>query len=288
MVVSRFARQILAFGEEGQRNIAAESVGIVGLGGIGSHIAQGLAYLGVRDFLLVDDDRVEVTNLNRLVGALLTDAESQVPKVAVGARMIRLINPEASVAEIPKNLRSTEAIEALVSRPVIFGCVDGDGARLILTELAAAYRLTLVDCATEILLEEGRLREFGGRVVVCRPGEFCLDCAQQIDMEIAKKELESVEVREARRRHGYGAGDAAPAPSVVSLNGVIANIAITEFLAMAAGIREPNRQTTYYGLRGNVNVRNDARRPQCYVCGFLVGKQDAANVFRYVEERGQG
>ena len=281
MVGDRFARQILAFGEEGQGKITKTRIGIVGLGGIGSHIAQGLAYLGVKDFLLVDDDRVEITNLNRLIGGVPDDAVNGTFKVSVAGRMIRLISPGVSAEELPKDLRSKDVIDALVSRPLIFGCVDGDGARLVLTELAVAYEMVLIDCATEILLEEGKLVEFGGRVVVCRPGEFCLDCAQQLDMEIVKQELEGPEFREARKRHGYGVGEAAAAPSVVSLNGVIANIAVTEFLVMTTGLREPNRQITYYGLRGNANVRNDPRRADCYICGYLVGRRDAANIYRY-------
>ena len=53
----RWARQVLAFGESGQRKIAAVHAGIVGLGGIGSQVAQALGYLGVRRYTLVDDDR---------------------------------------------------------------------------------------------------------------------------------------------------------------------------------------------------------------------------------------
>jgi len=56
----RFSRQILAFGEEGQRKLATAKIGIVGLGGMGSHIAQALAYLGAEDFLTVDDDIVDI------------------------------------------------------------------------------------------------------------------------------------------------------------------------------------------------------------------------------------
>ena len=63
----RFSRQILAFGEKGQSAIAHTKVGIVGLGGVGSFVAQMLAYLGVNEFLLVDDDIIEESNLNRLI-----------------------------------------------------------------------------------------------------------------------------------------------------------------------------------------------------------------------------
>jgi hypothetical protein len=106
----------------------------------------------------------------------------------------------------------------------------------------------------------------------------CVDCAQQIDMEIAKVELETEETCDLRRRHGYGAGDAAPAPAGVNLNGVVANLALTEFMVMVTEMREPRRFLVYCADRGIANDRKDARRPNCYTCGYLVGKREAANV----------
>lgn len=278
----RYERQILAFGRDGQSLIEGIKIGIVGLGGIGSQVAQALTYLGVRSFTLVDDDRVEETNLNRLVGGFPIDAETREFKVIVADRMIRSIQPAAQVFALPFNLRSHEAIDALTKCPIIFGCVDNDGTRLVLMELAAAYEATLIDSATEILPSENEIKEFGGRVVVCRPGDFCLNCAYQIDMEIAKQELESHVVQELRKQHGYGLGEQVAAPSVVSLNGLIANLAVNELLMMVTNIREPRRHLVYYGIRGRVNSRDDSRRPNCFVCGYLCGMREQANLYRYV------
>ena len=52
----RYDRQISLFGLEGQNRIKAVRVGLVGLGGLGSHLAQQLAYLGVTRYALVDGD----------------------------------------------------------------------------------------------------------------------------------------------------------------------------------------------------------------------------------------
>ena len=290
--MNKYDRQIRAFGEDGQRRIETTTVGVVGLGGTGSHIAQGLAYLGVRSFVVVDDDRVEDTNLNRLVGAVPEDARNGALKVDVAARLIHQIAPDAEVHVVAKNLRHREALETLLACPTIFGCVDHDAPRLILMELAASYELVLVDSASEFIpapddLKKGRIVEIGGRVVLSRPGDFCLACADQIDMDQAREELLSSEARAIHRAHGYGLGDDVPAPSVISLNGVIANLAITEWLFMVTGFREPNRFVRYVAYRDgdpknrNVVVREDRRRPDCYTCGYLVGKREEANIFRY-------
>lgn len=279
MAKDRYNRQVLFFGEEGQHKISSTRVGIVGLGGLGSHIAQGLAYLGIMEYVLVDDDRVEDTNLNRLVGATPYDTKANSHKVYVAERMIHSIKPDANITTIIKSLRSQEAIDSLITCPVIFGCVDHDAPRLILMELASAYESTLIDCATEIDKDRGT---YGGRVIVAQPGDFCLDCAGQIDMEVAKEELKSPELRELSKKHGYGLGEEAIAPSVISINGVIAYLAITEFMCMITGLRKPNRHLTYYGERGIANKRDDGRKAGCYTCEYLKGRGEAANIKRYV------
>lgn len=283
MPVDRNERQILFLGAEGQKKIKMVQVGIVGLGGLGSQLAQGLAYLGIERFVLIDDDKVSITNLNRLIGASLEDAQRSELKTSVADRMIHTTNPGALVQAISKNLRSRESLDALLSADVIFGCVDHDGPRLILMELSASYNKTYIDLATEIIKDDdnGKINDFGGRVITSRPGEFCLCCSSQIDMERAKQELENKSAQEVRKVHGYGLGEEEPAPAVVSLNGVITNLAITEFLFMVTGIREPFKHITYYGLRGKVNTREDKRRDDCYICGYLAGTRGKSNIQRY-------
>jgi molybdopterin-synthase adenylyltransferase len=284
MVETRYSRQILAFGETGQQKLERASVGIVGLGGLGSHIAQSLAYLGVRSFILVDGDRIEETNLNRLIGGYPKDLENKPFKVVIAERLIRLIQPDASIIPVAADLRTPSAIENLLQTNIIFGCVDNDGARLILTDLSAAYEITLIDCATEIIPRDNLPLWFGGRIIFARPGEFCLHCAEAIDLEQAKKDLADPIAREISRNHGYGISETSPTPAVVSLNGVIANLAVTEFMAMVTGLREPYKQLHYKANEGKVLVNLDLKKKDCFTCDYLTGKREAANIFRYIKE----
>ena len=285
----RYVRQIMAFSEEGQSRLSTQRIGIVGLGGLGCHLVQAISYLGVSDFVLVEDDLAETSNLNRLIFAAPGDVG--LPKLWLAERMIRRVQPDARITAIQLDLCRTTSIQALQGCTCIFGAVDGDGPRLVLMELSAAYSVPYIDCASDILLNESRdkLEDFGGRVVVSRPGDFCLDCAAEIDKEAAKQYFESPEAKQVRRQHGYGLGPEFPAPSVVTLNGIIANLATTEFLVMVTGIREPNRKLTYRGMNGSVKVSTDQRKPGCYICEFLVGRGDAVDVGRYARsERRQG
>ena len=269
------------FGEEGQNAIEAQKVAVVGSGGLGSQVGQALAYAGVCKIGTIDDDRLDETNLNREAGGFPSD-EGRLKAEIVKEHILK-INPDVEVVAIPRNLRTREAMEFLISCSTIFGCVDHDGPRLILSELAAAYKIPLIDSATEIFPELGNQPfDFGGRVVVARPGDFCLSCANQLDIELAKQELETPEVQAARRKHGYGLGSNLPAPAVFPLNGIIANLAVTEFLVMVTGIREPERLLTYKGMRGVVTSRADKRKADCYTCGCLCGQGDKANIWRYL------
>src|SRR6266403_1068077 len=97
-------------------------VAIVGLGGGGSHVAQQLGHLGVGEFVLVDPDVVENTNLNRLVGATQQDVAKSASKAAVAGRVIVGANPNARISI--ERARWQLCAIALRSCDVIFGCVD--------------------------------------------------------------------------------------------------------------------------------------------------------------------
>lgn len=284
MTDTRYARQVLAFGAEGQERLQHEHAAIIGLGGLGSHVAQQLAYLGVRQFTIIDDDRVEESNLNRLIGATSSDVSRT--KVGVVGDVLRRIDGSIRVRGIEAELRTRVALKSLGETTAVFGCLDNDGARLVLTEYCCAFRKLYIDSATEITpASTNQELDFGGRVVVSIPGEFCLDCANELDMEAAKQDLETYEVRRQRVAHGYGIGTDAPAPAVVSLNGVIASLAVTEFMVAVTGVRAPQRKLTYKGMRGVVHVTADTRRPDCMNCGYLAGIGDRADILRYVLDR---
>ena len=119
---------------------------------------------------------------------------------------------------IPKNLKSVDALRALSACRTVFRCVDHDGPRLILMELCAAYGATLIDAPATSMLRKvpaGVRRPSGGFFA----GVLCLDCAGEIDKEVAKAELETPLKQEVRRAHGYGLGRHGPAPSVFCING---------------------------------------------------------------------
>jgi len=257
----RFARHIAFFGAKGQQRISSSSIALVGLGGLGSHLAQQLAYLGVQRFTLIDADTVSTSNLNRLIGASASDVGR--PKVDVAAAMIAGIEPAAQV-RCEREPFTGEDPSPISTTDVIFGCVDEDPPRLELLRAASAHAIAYVDLASDITAAG----EFGGRVVFAKDGERCLSCLGELDQHALARARMSEEQRAADDAI-YGIDRAAldqGGPSVVSINGVVASLAVTEFLVWRTGLREPAGFLTYRGDLGTVTRRGDAQREYCNYC----------------------
>src|SRR4051812_27188082 len=94
--MSRYSRQSF-LGPRSAEAIAKCTVGIVGLGGGGSHAAQQFAHIGFQRYVIYDDDTVEDSNLNRLVGADIVDVLAETPKLQVAKRAIYRLQPRAHV-----------------------------------------------------------------------------------------------------------------------------------------------------------------------------------------------
>ena len=253
------------FGADGQAKVASTKVTIVGLGGLGSHVAQQLAYLGVRSFALIDFDIVTESSLNRLVGAADADIAANTKKIAVAERMIRQVNPEAAVEVHDGRIADQDAQHLVAWADLVFGCVDRDIYRLELTEACAERQKPYFDLASDT--GGGDDLWFGGRVVFCN-GNGCLVCLKLLDQEQMALDRMSGNERAADRRI-YGIERSAlrePGPSVVSVNGVVASLAVTEFMVYATSLREPIRELTYRGDLGSVRQSVDPPEEGCYYC----------------------
>jgi molybdopterin/thiamine biosynthesis adenylyltransferase len=270
-VTERFSRNEALFGAEGQAKIAATAVAIVGAGGLGSHVAQQLGYLGVRQFGLVDDDIVTDSSLNRLVGSIDTDVAAGTTKVTVAKRMIEAMNPSASVVPVELRLADDRAKAVIADVDVVFGCLDQDLPRLALTEVCARLAKPYFDLATDTEGAGDEVR-YGGRVILA-DGSRCPVCLKALDQAEMTRDAMNPEQREAhdriygvRRKALEGTG-----PMVVSINGAVASLAVTEFICLVTGLRKPIGQLIYRGERGTVGQVRDLPEPDCYYCKGLWG-----------------
>jgi len=142
----RYLRQTVfpAVGVEGQRLLAAGRVLIVGAGGLGTWIAELLARAGVGFMRIVDDDRVDLTNIHRQALYDETDAAAATPKVQAAAERLLKINSGAKIepvnARLDRHLIDTVAGDV----HVILDGTDNFSTRFLINDYAVKSSLPWV------------------------------------------------------------------------------------------------------------------------------------------------
>jgi hypothetical protein len=189
---------------------------LVGLGGGGSHIAQQLAHIGLGNFLVVDPDFIDDTNLNRLVGATMEDVKLGTAKVDIAERVIKAVNPATEV--IKRRANWTEVTAELRDVDVIFACVDSINCRSELEGFARRFLIPLIDIGMDVHESSGDF-SISGQVMLSMPGKPCMRCMGLITDEALAKEA---------ARYGAAGGK----PQVVWPNGTLASIAIGFFVKL--------------------------------------------------------
>ncbi|MFC4157864.1 HesA/MoeB/ThiF family protein [Chitinimonas lacunae] len=163
----RYSRHILldGVGIEGQRRLRSASALVVGVGGLGAPAALYLAAAGVGRLILVDDDTVELTNLQRQI--IHSTAMLGQPKVESARTALAALNPEVEVETLC--LRADEAqLAALAARAdVILDCSDNFATRHAVNRVAVQQRRPLVS---------GAAVRFDGQFAVFDPRQVSSPC----------------------------------------------------------------------------------------------------------------
>jgi hypothetical protein len=211
-------------------------VGLVGLGGGGSHVAQQLAHLGVVHFTLFDYDHVEDTNHNRLIGSYFTDIASASAKTKVAKRLIKKINPRAQVQIV--NSRWEEKPEELQVCDIVMGGVDTYQDRGQLEAECRRYLIPYLDIGMDIYKDPGGSYQLSGQLILSAPEGPCLRCMGFIT--------------EAKSAAKYGATGGRP--QVIWPNGLLASSAIGIFVDLVTGWSKIPDRLVYMAYDGNTGL----------------------------------
>lgn len=256
-----FDRQVRAFGPAGQAAIQSLRIAIVGLGGTGSLISQQLAHLGVRNFILVDADILEETNLNRVANAGAKDIGK--PKVEIAARYAQSLVPDAKITQIQGDIIRTRIARALFDADVIFGCTDSHGSRAVVQQVAYQYLIPCIDMGTTIAVTNGQVTHIYGRVQLLAPGHACFTCDGLLDGNEVRRDMMTAFERQA---DPYLRGAREPAPAVISLNGTVASLAATMLLSMVTGVPISARHVLYNAMASTLRSVRAKPVSNCIVC----------------------
>ena len=264
-----FDRQVLALGDAGQRVLRNLHVAIVGLGGTGSVAFVQLVHLGVGRITIIDGDRVEHSNVSRIIGATACDA-GVTRKVDVAARYAASLGLSTHVEVIHGHLGAEVSVADIEGCDIVLSCVDRHLPRALLNRLAYARAIPVVDMGSAFRVDtSGRITAGAGRVVIVGPGRRCFACWGHIDPDQVRIESLSAGARASQAAEGYVDGADIPQPSVVAFNTTIAGAAVVELIRLVtdyAGADDPPMHLGFDFVTGT--VRRNVLPPEgfCKIC----------------------
>ncbi|OGI48868.1 MAG: hypothetical protein A3E57_04105 [Candidatus Muproteobacteria bacterium RIFCSPHIGHO2_12_FULL_60_33] len=236
----RYSRHILLpqIDIRGQEKLLAARVLIIGLGGLGSPVAMYLAASGVGHLVLVDHDKVDLTNLQRQI-AHTTENVGQ-DKTASATRTLQTLNPDTRITAINRKLEGAALDEQTRLADVVVDTTDNFASRIAINAACARAGKPLVS---------GAVVRFEGQVAVFPPGGPCYRCLYT---------------------EGGGPDEACATLGVLApAAGVIGSIQAVETIKVLLGIGQPltGRLLLFDALNMEWREMKLRKDPACPVCG---------------------
>lgn len=239
----RYSRQIMLpqVDISGQQRLLNAKVLIIGVGGLGSPAALYLAAAGVGHLTLYDDDRVDLSNLQRQITHYTSDIGTD--KVFSSQQTLKNINPEVEVTAIKARLSGDALLAAVQAADVVLDCSDNFSTRFAVNAACVQLQTPLVS---------GAAIRFEGQVSVFTPGindSPCYNCLYRDEGE---------EMQNCARN-----GVLAP------ITGIIGSIQALEAMKLIMGIGKhlAGRLLLLDGLSMEWQTMRLKRNPQCPCCG---------------------
>lgn len=237
----RYSRHILLpdFDINGQQSLVEARVVILGLGGLGSPVAQYLAASGVGHLTLIDDDDVEISNLQRqVIHGQSTLGQS---KVASAKTAIANLNPDVEVETIEKRLGQSELKSLIHKSDLLIDGTDNLESRRLHNQIAVEESKPLVS---------GAAIGWDGQLMTVLPGGFpCYECLYG---HIGSVNLNCSE-----------SGILSPVVGIVG-----ATMALEAIKVLSdTGESLAGRLQLFDGKRGNWTELKISKDPNCHVCG---------------------
>jgi len=250
-----------SFGSKTRRIVSHLTIGVVGVSGTGSPVAEMLYRLGVGELVLVDNDHVETKNLGRIYNSSTRDAEGARLKVDVIGDAFERNGLPTQVRRIAGTTNDPKVISELAQCDIVFGCMDTESGRALLNRLATFYLIPYFDVGVNLQAAgEGGISVVCGVVHYLKPGGSSLLSRRAISIEnIEAEDLKRMnpELYQHRKEEKYIKGVSEERPAVITVNTMMASLAMNDFLARLHPYRRcPNSEVGC--------LRVDLREPMIY------------------------
>lgn len=281
-------RQARLLGDVGCAILNGLKVGVVGAGGVGSLLVEFLARLGVGHLVVADPDRIDLTNLSRLIGATKFDAMSWLtnankpkwlrdfgrrlatPKVKYAKRLAQRANPDIQFEGIVDDFLNPDTTAKFLDCDYLFLAADTMQARLLFNAIVHQYYVPGTQAGAKALVDDktGKLLQVYSVTRPVSPGSGCLWCNGFIS---SAKLQEEAQTEAELQRQRYVNEPEVIAPSVITLNAQAAAQAANDFLFAVTGLTLPGITNDYVMFRARERTitfttpRIDA---DCLECGI--------------------
>lgn len=264
-----------AFGKGTLQFLRGCTIGVVGCSGTGSIVIEQLARLGVGHLVLVDPDRVEEKNLNRIFNTGHDDIGK--PKVEVLATAIQRMGLGTQVTPLATTLADRSAVLAVAECDFIFGCMDGVEGRHLLNRLATFYVIPYWDVGVRLEADgQGGIDHISGAVHYIQPGQSSLLTRGVYTMKALKAEelrRTDPDYYQQQVAEGYLRGVNEDRPAVVSVNALYSALCVNDFLARIHPYRNVhNADCAYLSASLMDMVMFNEPESQYERCSMLAGR----------------
>lgn len=237
MTGGRYHRQIPLIGAEGQERLADATVSIIGAGGLGSPVSTYLALAGVGELIIIDDDEISPSNLNRQF--LHASADIGKKKACSAWRTLHALNPDVTITALPCRVTSGTVSACIHDADIIVDASDNYETRFLLNRAALSGRIPLV---------HGAVSGCSGQMTTIIPGKTpCLSCIIP---------------------HPSSAGQT---PIIGAAAGVIGSLQALEVIKYLTGAGNliAGRLLIWDGMTGKTDFFQISARKDCPECGHL-------------------
>ena len=181
-----------SWGAQAQNSIARMHIGIVGLGSVGCIVAEAMARIGVKRLTLIDPDRVELHNLDRLLYGTVASVGDLKVNLAKAQMEQHSTAESPQIKALPVSIHTPNAYLAALDCDLILSCVDRPVARDVLNHIANAHMIPVIDCGVDVspLNRHQQFDNAHWRTHIVTPYHQCLRCNGQYNTGMVVTELD--------------------------------------------------------------------------------------------------
>jgi molybdopterin-synthase adenylyltransferase len=223
----------LALGKNYINSVSKDQIiTIIGLGGTGSVVFENLIHMGFTKFQLIDHDRAEVSNLNRVVGLTYSQAILKSYKVDCLKEHGLSINPNISIDVYPMKIAELPTEEIIARSSWLIMATDNHYSRYQSQNLAFKYYVPYISLGVSIVVQNDQIKDISAETILIRIGDhLCLKCLGRLNFnEIAKELNIDPNVRKGLVEKGYVQGDQVKDPAIKTINAIIGAMAVDQLV----------------------------------------------------------